>query len=93
MTANSGAGRDRRRFGGMGVETQSIIVTLLGGLLISITVSGRFTSYVRPGFKWLLLISGAILVVVGIVSLVLAVRSDLKAGRRARPRPGSVRPG
>lgn len=88
MTANSGAGRDRRRFGGMGVETQSIIVTLLGGLLISITVSGRFTSYVRPGFKWLLLISGAILVVVGIVSLVLAVRSDLKAGRRAKAAAG-----
>jgi uncharacterized repeat protein (TIGR03943 family) len=76
-------GTERRRFrlGGMGVETQSIIVTLLGGLLISITVSGRFTSYVRPGFKWLLLISGAILVVVGIVSLVLAVRADMRAGK------------
>ncbi|WP_420122951.1 TIGR03943 family putative permease subunit [Nakamurella sp.] len=70
--------RRRLRLGGMNVETQSIIVTLLGGLLISITVSGRFTSYVRPGFKWLLLISGAILVVVGIVSLVLAVRADMK---------------
>lgn len=77
----TGARPGRRRLGGMGVETQSIIVTLLGGLLISITVSGRFTSYVRPGFKWLLLVAGAILVVVGIVSLVLAVRADMKAGR------------
>ena len=75
----------RFRLGGMGVETQSIIVTLLGGLLISITVSGRFTSYVRPGFKWLLLIAGAILVVVGIVSLVLAVRADMKADRQDEP--------
>lgn len=75
--------RRRLRLGGMNVETQSIIVTLLGGLLISITVSGRFTSYVRPGFKWLLLISGVILVVVGIVSLVLAVRADMKAGRES----------
>ena len=74
-----------RRFGGMGVETQGIVVTLLGGLLISITVSGRFTSYVRPGFKWLLLVAGAILVIVGIVSVVLAVRADLRDGRARKP--------
>lgn len=91
--------RSRRRLhlGGMNVETQSIIVTLLGGLLISITVSGRFTSYVRPGFKWLLLISGAILVVVGIVSLVLAVRADMKAGQESDDphdgAPGTAEPG
>lgn len=72
----------------MGVQTQSILVTLLGGLLISITISGRFTSYVRPGFKWLLLISGAILVIVGVVSLVLAVRVELKAGRQAKVAAG-----
>lgn len=72
----------RRRIGGMGVETQSILVTLLGGLLLSITISGRFTSYVRPGFKWLLLIAGAILVIVGIVSLVLAVRADTKTRKQ-----------
>ena len=77
--------RRRFRLGGMGVETQSIIVTLLGGLLISITVSGRFTSYVRPGFKWLLLIAGAILVVVGVVSLFLAVRADMRAGKQDVP--------
>ena len=81
----TGSGRRRFRLGGMGVETQSIIVTLLGGLLISITVSGRFTSYVRPGFKGLLLIAGAILVVVGIVSLGLAVRADMKAGKQDEP--------
>ncbi|HEY5879405.1 MAG TPA: TIGR03943 family protein [Nakamurella sp.] len=74
----------------MGVQTQSIVVTLLGGLLNSITVSGRFTSYVRPGFKWLLLISGAILVVVGVVSLVLAVRADLRAGRQSEVPAGDA---
>ena len=42
----------------MNKETQSIVVTLLGGLLVSITLSGRFTSYVRPGFAPLLLIGG-----------------------------------
>lgn len=63
----------------MNKETQSIVVALLGGLLISITLSGRFTSYVRPSFAALLLIGGGILVVVGVLSLVLAIRADMKA--------------
>jgi uncharacterized repeat protein (TIGR03943 family) len=67
--------------GGMNKETQSIVVALLGGLLLSITLSGRFTSYVRPGFAPLLLIGGGILVLVGVLSLVLAIRADLAADR------------
>ena len=66
---------------GMNQETQSIVVALLGGLLLSITLSGRFTSYVRPGFKPLLLIGGGILVIVGVASLILAIRADLTAER------------
>jgi len=62
-------------------ETQSIVVALLGGLLISITLSHRFTSYVRPGFAPLLLIGGGILVLVGVLSLVLAMRADAKKDR------------
>jgi uncharacterized repeat protein (TIGR03943 family) len=65
----------------MNQETQSIVVALLGGLLLSITLSGRFTSYVRPGFKPLLLIGGGILVIVGVASLILAIRADLTAER------------
>lgn len=65
----------------MNTETQSILISLLGGLLISITVSGRFTSYVKPGFAPLLLVGGGILVVVGVLSLVLAIRADLAADR------------
>ena len=53
----------------MNTETQSIVVALLGGLLVSITLSGRFTSYVKPGFAPLLLIGGGILVAVGVGSL------------------------
>jgi hypothetical protein len=30
----------------MNKTTQSVLIALLGGLLISITVSGRYTSYV-----------------------------------------------
>lgn len=69
---------------GMNRETQSIVVALLGGLLLSITLSGRFTSYVRPGFKPLLLIGGGILVVVGVLTLILAIRADLKADRERK---------
>ncbi|MGS0684370.1 TIGR03943 family putative permease subunit [Nakamurella sp. GG22] len=65
----------------MNKETQSIVVTLLGGLLVSITLSGRFTSYVKPGFAPLLLIGGGILIVVGVLSLILAIRADVKADR------------
>lgn len=65
----------------MNTETQSIVVALLGGLLISITVSGRFTSYVKPGFAPLLLIGGGILVLVGVLSLILAIRADMAADR------------
>ena len=62
-------------------ETQSIVVAWLGGLLISITLSHRFTSYVRPGFAPLLLIGGGILVLVGVVSLVLASCADARKDR------------
>lgn len=65
----------------MNKETQSIVVALLGGLLISITLSHRFTSYVRPGFAPLLLIGGGVLVVVGVLSLILAIRADAKKNR------------
>jgi len=65
----------------MNTETQSIVVALLGGLLVSITLSGRFTSYVKPGFAPLLLIGGGILVAVGVGSLILAITADVKADR------------
>ena len=72
----------RKGFGwGMNSETQSIVVALLGGLLLSITLSGRFTSYVRPGFKPLLLIGGGGLLAVGVLSLILAILADVKADK------------
>ena len=75
----------------MNKETQSIVVALLGGLLISITLSHRFTSYVRPGFAPLLLIGGGILVLVGVLSLVLAMRADAKKDRaRAGQKAGTA---
>jgi uncharacterized repeat protein (TIGR03943 family) len=65
----------------MSRNTQSVLMALLGALLISITVSGRFTSYVKPGFGPLLLIAGAVLIVVGVASVVVGLRADLRAHR------------
>ncbi len=65
--------------------TQSIVISLLGGLLISITVSGRFTSYVRPGFAPLLLIGGIVLVLVGVASLVLTMLAEARAEKQGSP--------
>ena len=69
----------------MGKETQSVLVALLGGVLIGITVSGRFTNYVKPGFGPLLLISGIILLLVAVFSLVQVVRADRSRSRQPDP--------
>jgi len=78
------------QLGGMNKQTQSIVVALLGGLLLSITLSGRFTSYVRPGFKPLLLIGGGILLAVGVVTLVMALWADIKADRARKQAPAGT---
>jgi uncharacterized repeat protein (TIGR03943 family) len=75
------------KLGGMNKQTQSIVVALLGGLLLSITLSGRFTSYVRPGFKPLLLIGGGILLTVGAVTLAMSLWADIKADRARKHAP------
>ncbi|MEJ7650374.1 MAG: TIGR03943 family protein [Nakamurella sp.] len=67
----------------MNKEAQSVVVGLLGGLLIGITVSGKFTSYVRPGFGPLLMAAGIILVIIGVISLVTVVRGEVRRDRAA----------
>lgn len=62
----------------MNRETQSIVVILMGGLLISITVTGKYTSYVRPGLGPLLVIAGVVLVLVGVISVVTAIVADVR---------------
>ncbi len=74
----------------MNKTTQSVLMALLGGLLISITVSGRFTSYVKPGFGPLLVIAGGVLVLVGVLSIVLEARAELLADRTAASPSGAA---
>ncbi|MDQ6658073.1 MAG: TIGR03943 family protein [Actinomycetota bacterium] len=65
----------------MNSETQSIVVVLFGGLLVGITVSGRYTSYVKPGFGPLLLTAGIVLLLVGVISLVSIVIAETRAAK------------
>lgn len=65
----------------MNREAQSVVAGLLGGLLIGITASGKFTSYVRPGFGPLLMSAGIILVIIGVISLVTVVRGEVRNDR------------
>lgn len=63
----------------MNRTTQSVLIALLGGSLLSITVTGRFTAYVKPGFGPLLLLGGSVLIVVGVLSIGFGLRSDRNA--------------
>ena len=65
----------------MNKTTQSVLIALLGGLMISITVTGRYTSYVKPSYGPLLVISGSVLILVGVLSIALGIRSELAAAR------------
>lgn len=70
----------------MNREAQSIVTTLMGGLLIAITVSGQYLSYVKPSFGPLLLAAGVVLALAGIASLYLAARGETRGARRAAER-------
>ncbi len=66
-------------------STQAVLAGLMGGLLVSITFSGRYTSYVRPGFGPLLLIAGVILVLVAVASRASLARAATAGRGRRRP--------
>lgn len=65
----------------MNKEAQSILVTLFGGLLIGVTASGKFTSYVKPGFGPLLLAAGVILMLVGLLSLLQTIVGEVRRAK------------
>ena len=44
----------------MNRTVQSLLMALLGGLMIAITVTGRYTSYVKPNYGPLLVLSGIV---------------------------------
>lgn len=76
----------------MNKPAQSILITLLGVLLIAVTMSGRYTSYVIPRFGVLLAVGGAVLIVLGLVTLVVDLRNEHRKERELVP-AGSSHPG
>jgi uncharacterized repeat protein (TIGR03943 family) len=66
----------------MNREAQSIVVMLFGGLLVGITVSGRYTSYVKPGFGPLLMTGGIILLLIGLLSLAQTIVTEVRRAKR-----------
>ncbi len=70
----------------MNKTTQSVLISLLGGLMISITVSGRYTSYVKPSYGPLLVIGGVILILVGVLSIIVGLRDDWRADQAREDR-------
>lgn len=62
----------------MNKDAQSILVTLFGGLLVGITASGKFTSYVKPGYGPLLLAAGVVLILIGVVSLLQTMVGEVR---------------
>ncbi|RIJ70660.1 TIGR03943 family protein [Nakamurella silvestris] len=65
----------------MNRETQSIVTIMLGGLIAAITASGRFTSYVKPGFEPILWAASVILVLVGVITLVMTIREEVREAK------------
>lgn len=53
----------------MNRETQSLLVTLVGGALVRISVGDTFLRYVRDWMRPALLVAGAALILLGLVSL------------------------
>ena len=67
----------------MSRSLQSVLLVLMGVVLIAVTVSGRFTSYVRPGFGPLLIVAGAVLVLGGLASGSLSLRREWRRSQAA----------
>ncbi len=62
----------------MNKETQAVVTGAFGGLLVAITVSGRFTAYVRPGFRTVLLTTGVLLIVLAVVTIAVILRDETR---------------
>ncbi|MGH3388222.1 MAG: TIGR03943 family putative permease subunit [Actinomadura sp.] len=59
-------------------DVRATTVLLVGALLVRLSVSGTYVKYVRAGMGWILLTTGVLLVVLGLVGVVRALG----------PRPG-----
>jgi uncharacterized repeat protein (TIGR03943 family) len=64
------------------------ISILAGTVLLRLTLTGTYTRYVRPGMGPWLAVAGALVIVLGVVTLVRALRTARTAGSVDDPGPG-----
>ncbi|MFM1966573.1 MAG: hypothetical protein RL134_2298 [Actinomycetota bacterium] len=66
-------------------DVQAIVLILLGGAVLRITIGDTFLNYVQEGMRPWLLISGSILVVLGVLALVDVLRKGRAAADEQTP--------
>jgi uncharacterized repeat protein (TIGR03943 family) len=66
-------------------DVQAVILILVGGAVLRITIGGTFLNYVKEGMRPWLLISGVILVVLGVLALIDVLRKGRAADDEATP--------
>lgn len=70
-------------------ETQNLLLILVGGTILEITLDDTYLRYVKSSLQPYLLISGSVIVLLGLAAIV----RDIRAGRAsADPHSGSSRP-
>jgi uncharacterized repeat protein (TIGR03943 family) len=65
-------------------EVQNLLLVLVGGVLLRLSISGAYTSYVKPGLGPYLTTAGATLAVLGLWSLLRDARHTVTDGHRHR---------
>jgi uncharacterized repeat protein (TIGR03943 family) len=54
-------------------EAQGILTVLVGAVVVRLAITGEMTNYVKPGLRWPLIATGAVLVVLGLWSFAVRV--------------------
>ena len=55
-------------------ETTNVLLVLVGGALLKITLDGTYLRYVKPGVRPYVLIAGAVLILLALISIIRDVR-------------------
>jgi len=62
-------------------ETTNVLLVLVGGALLKITLDGTYLRYVKPGVEPYVLIAGAVMISLALISII----RDIRAGQPVEP--------
>lgn len=60
-------------------RTQGALLLAVGGVAVRLGVTDAANNFIRPGYRWLLVVAGAALALLGLVALIRALRADAPA--------------